>query len=218
MTEEEINKNFKIYNNAIILLKKRKYEITTPIYDLETFSKKNRSSLLITGTKEINDNIVIFFYDPIGEEKFGVKSVRFYYTKIAEMNSAKEKTDTKEPWSLTKAIIVCKEEITPFANNKIIEYSKLESNPIDMEIFLDNFLMFDITTHSLQPKFEKLSEDEKQKLLDTYKIKENNLAKILTTDPIVKYYGFKKGNVIKITCLSETAGTYTKYRVVKQSE
>lgn len=71
---------------------------------------------------------------------------------------------------------------------------------------------FDISKHILVPKHTKISDKEKKELYEKYKISFNALPKILRTDPAVKEFNVKVGDVIKITRKSPTAGETIFYR------
>lgn len=72
----------------------------------------------------------------------------------------------------------------------------------------------DIEKHILIPKHAKLSDKEKQELLEQYKITIQDLPKIFKNDPAIKYLNAKSGDIIKIIRNDEISGENFYYRGV----
>jgi DNA-directed RNA polymerase subunit H len=77
-------------------------------------------------------------------------------------------------------------------------------------------LKIDILQHNLVPEHVILSDEEAEKVFSENDFEEDELPKILPNDPVVKAIGAKEGDIIQITGKSETAGIFTKYRIVRK--
>ena len=73
-------------------------------------------------------------------------------------------------------------------------------------------------SHDLVPLHTILSEKESKDLMERYKIKPDQLPKILNSDPAVIAIEAKPGQIVKIARKSQTAKQAVVYRFVIESE
>ncbi|CEO97159.1 RPB5 like protein [Plasmodiophora brassicae] len=156
--------------------------------------ERNKLTMLCQKRDDPTDQIFVFFAD---EAKVGVKTIRGY-------------AETMEQEKIFRAIVIVEAGITPFAKQVLVNLAPR----LRMEQFHESELLVNITQHVLVPKHILLMPEEKKTLLAKYKLKETQLPRIQTSDPIARYYGLVPGEVVKIIRPSETAGRYVTYRLV----
>lgn len=82
-----------------------------------------------------------------------------------------------------------------------------------VQMFWIDKLITNILDHEIVPEHNVITFEEKEKLIEKYKISSyNQLPLILKTDPVAMFLGMKRGDVCKITAPSETSGEYISYR------
>lgn len=136
----------------------------------------------------------VFFPD---SSKIGISDVREIYKTMSDQ-------------SLTRALVIVKGSMTPSAKKALTE----EHHEISIQAFMENELVVNITQHEMVPKHEPMTTAEKKELLKRYKLTENQLPRIKLSDPVAKYYGLRRGQVVRIMRPSPTAGRYVTYRLV----
>ncbi|CAO3642554.1 unnamed protein product [Cunninghamella echinulata] len=130
------------------------------------------------------------------DKSVGVKPLRVYVERMAQQQ-------------IPKGICVYQNSLTSSAS-KVMQ--SLPSKHT-LESFNENELLVNITHHVLVPKHEVLTAEEKAILLQRYRLKDSQLPRIQHSDPVARYYGLKRGQVVKILRESETAGRYVSYRL-----
>jgi len=155
---------------------------------------KEKLTIFAQGQDDSDNQIFVFFPK---EAKVGVKKIKDYAEKMKE-------ADVKS------AIIVVRTALTAFAKSALQE---VFAPKFLIEQFQEQELLVNITEHNLVPSHEVLSQEEKETLLRRYRVKETQLPRIQHADPIARYYGLQRGEVVRITRPSQTAGRYVTYRL-----
>ncbi|KAL7498502.1 hypothetical protein ACHAWT_006400 [Skeletonema menzelii] len=198
----EASRLFRVYKTVSSMLTKRGYMVSremremTPMSFTERFGEfPSREGLTILVEKPDDSTNQLFVFFP-EDEKVGVKPIKIL-------------TDRMKDEQVSNAILVLRGDITPFAKQAVMEMS----DSFRIEHFKEPELLVDITEHTLVPEHQVLSQNEKQELLKRYRLRETQLPRIQPNDPVARYYGMKRGQVVKIIRPSETAGRYVTYRV-----
>ncbi len=85
---------------------------------------------------------------------------------------------------------------------------------IQVEVFTQSDLAYDVMAHELVPKFEVISDAERRELLARYKMRITQLPRLLSKDPCARYLNLQRGAVVRITRRPADAEAYATYRVV----
>uniref|UniRef100_A0A175YKJ0 RNA polymerase subunit H/Rpb5 C-terminal domain-containing protein n=1 Tax=Daucus carota subsp. sativus TaxID=79200 RepID=A0A175YKJ0_DAUCS len=215
MTEEEVGRLYRIRRTVMQMLEDRGYlvveaekEMSKTQFlqkfrenfkreDLVIFMSSDFESLNITNMVPccIKQNLIYVFYPE--EAKVGVKTMKTYTNRMKSEN-------------VFRAILVVLQSLTPFARPCQAEIS----SKFQLEVFQEHELLVNIKEHVLVPEHQVLTPEEKKELLDRYTVRETQLPRIQLTDPVARYYGLTRGQVVKIIRPSETAGRYVTYRYV----
>ncbi|KAL4450102.1 hypothetical protein ABPG77_010771 [Micractinium sp. CCAP 211/92] len=154
-----------------------------------------REDLTIMASKvdDPTEQIFVFFPD---EVKVGVKTIKLLAERMRNEG-------------VQRAIMVTQANMTPFAKQCLSEMAP----KYYIELFQEAELLVNITKHTLVPQHRILTKEEKQTLLDRYKVKDTQLPRIQFNDPVARYFGMTRGSVVRIVRPSETAGRYVTYRL-----
>ena len=195
--DEIINKNISGLEEKLIILK----NIILMIYNRGLINKSDIDKLYDDKLKNKETNEINIKLNN-GKELL----IKFFINKLS---SIKKIDDIENIIKNNKHNIFIIKNIQNKIWNQLIEYN--------IEIFYDFEFMLNVIDHDLQPKFKKLSNDEKKEFFNIYNIQLKKLPKMLLYDPIARYYKYEIDDIIQITRPSITSGYSITYRAVVNS-
>ncbi|XP_010453016.1 PREDICTED: DNA-directed RNA polymerase subunit 5-like protein 1 [Camelina sativa] len=204
--DDEITRIFKVRRTVLQMLRDRGYTIEDSDLNLKreefvqrfcktTNNKVNKEALFVSANKGPNPADKIYVFYPEGP-KVGVP--------IIKKEVALKMRDDKVP----RGIIVVPMAITGPARLAVLELNKI----LTIEVFEEAELVTNITEHKLINKYYVLDDQAKKELLKKYTVQDTQLPRILITDPLARYYGLKRGQVVKIKRSDVTSLDYYTYR------
>lgn len=128
------------------------------------------------------------------EKSSGMKILTFWFTPLGK-NDVQTVSETLIEDSVKNAIVVHVNKITPCAGPVIKD---LRVQKYFIEHFLQTELQFNITKHQYVPKHIICSASKKADVLKKYSVTKDQLPRILSSDPVCRYLGANKGQLIKI--------------------
>ena len=103
-------------------------------------------------------------------------------------------------------LIVYKDSATPIAK-KVVD----DSQEIRIELFNEDELQYNLTKHYLVPDHKLIYKSKTKKCEEFKKKYTDKFPTLLKTDPVSRFYGYEKGDIIQIT----RKDSYVTYRIVK---
>ena len=173
-------------------------EIENLTFEQFMIKYNNKNLDIFIDDKEKNKKIYIHFYNEL--KNFSKSDLKGVMQKI-----------TSEYQDEDINIILLLREKENSAVTKELQKPSFKN----VEIFLKNNMIFNITHHELVPKHIILSSEEEKEVLERYNTTKGKLPKISSTDPVAKYYGMKTNQICKIIRKSPEVGSYIYYRLVR---
>lgn len=138
-------------------------------------------------------NQLIIMHAVLGQKTIGISYVR----ELKEM---------VEKEGASRGILV--------GDGKYTYSARSSAEELGIELIPPTLPTFDIFEHALVPRHEIVSEEELSEVNKKYHAEPFQFPWIKVNDPIAIILGAKRGDVVKITQKSETAGTAISYRYV----
>ena len=191
LSPEEQSRLYKVWKTLNEMMEDRGYEKNKN-------ANMNKEEFIQEFSKQAKLNGVFIKIDPYNPDpKLNMDTIKNLVEFMKSFNK------------INSGILISAGKLTQQAKLRIMEIN----THIPVETFSIGELVVNITKHVLVPKHILLKPEEKDQLLKRYRIKPSQLPKIYITDPVAKYLGLKRGDVVKIVRFSETAGKYITYRI-----
>ena len=205
-----INKIYKSKNTLLEMLDLRNFEI-------EKYKNFNIDEIHVMykqmDKKITTESSPLDFECERGENKCYIKFVLFTKLRVANTKTIIENMIDEYVSEGDTIIFVVKDKINNIESYENILGTYLDQHKVIIQIFWIDTLLTNITKHDLVPSMRILNNEEKQDIFEKANIsKYIQMPLILKTDPVAKFYGLVKGDMVEIIRPSPTGGVYKNYR------
>lgn len=153
------------------------------------------------------DNFMKVHSDTLDDVEATRKKLRFIFTKDNKAaistfwknslgtNDIQEIHESMKDDKVSRAIVVYATKITPYAATAL---RNLRIQKIIIETFSEAETQYNVTRHEDVPRHIICSAAKKATVLNEYSITQEQVPQIKMADPVCRYYGAVKGQMIKI--------------------
>lgn len=141
------------------------------------------------------------------------KACVFFLPGTAQSEMLKECIEHARKEGISVLVLILPIRLNASAK-KMVDLINRSAEAITVQVFEEDDLAVNITHHALVPKHIPLTEDEVAKVLHANALVKSQLPRLLSTDPVARYYGLRHGDTVRIERASTSAGVYVTYRQV----
>jgi DNA-directed RNA polymerase subunit H (RpoH/RPB5) len=169
---------------------------------------KKINELITTQSDDLSYTITLDKYSSNDDKTFAIKIIP---QKITAVNKASGISDFLNNFKNSPKIVV-----VDSINKKAKQY--ISNNFPKTEIFTEVELMINLVDYVMIPKHEVLTKEEVEAFYKEFNCKKRNMPKMLTSDPVARYYNVDHGDIMRILRPSITSGVAPAYRLVVKGE
>lgn len=174
----------------------------------QTNTNKKIDELINTQSDELIYKITLDTFTDNSDKIFAVKIIP---QKITAVNKASGISDFLNTFKANPKLVVV-DSISKKAQQFI------STNFPKTEIFTEVELLINLVDYVLVPRHEVLTTDEVENFYKEFNCKKRNVPKMLTSDPVARYYNVKNGDIVRILRPSITSGVAPAYRLVVKGD
>lgn len=171
-------------------------------FELGKFLKNSQNLIIKTGKNNSNHLLVVCLYTVL--EKVSIKFIRDLVLDIENFSVGRS-----DGYIIKQFVLVSPLNLTPMALTQLLQVRNIQVTMFNTQELMRPFFL-----HQTIPYHVAINEQETADLLRKFRITIDKLAKVQLNDPLVKFYGWSEGTVVKITRKFYGKEPYVTYRLV----
>ena len=207
-----MDKFYNVLVTSLEMIRDRGFTVSKNDFDLDYNIFKYKYNLYTTS--DSHDHIFDLFYESV-LQKILVTYIKDDITIKQTVDFLKDEYELKKEDTLVLVLTMDEDGINLKKLKNMLRDSYANLGGCRVQVFILNELAFNITKHVLVPAHRQLSPIEVDKLVKKYSLTSlQQLPCLYSTDPVAKYYNFKKKSICEITRTNVQSGISKAYRLI----